>query len=170
MRIRNPIQISDGKIRVLIDPEYSLRTLGVMDTEKYYHRKSMVVYSHGKAKRIKKGTPKSRMACAIIDLRYQFSPVCCDTTDYDPEENPAVGMLEGSNSVKDMIYRWNFVHRHGFPSEVHGSSRGQSARAMDIFNHPLSYMLMCNEHHEEYDRENGEWKNPKNREKYQGDS
>jgi hypothetical protein len=31
-------------------------------------------------------------------------------------------------------------------------------------------MLMCNEHHEEYDRENGEWKNPKNREKYQGDS
>ena len=120
----------------------------------------------GKVKKIKKGDLKSINSSLIIELRKQFYPVCCNYDDYDPETNPAVGMMPGKSSSRDIIYKWNFVHRHGFPSDIGGSGRGQSAKAYDIINHPLSYMMMCNEHHEEYDRENGEWKNPKNKEKY----
>ena len=165
-----PIRISGSKVRAILDLQYSLKNLGKLEIGKYYHRKSMTVYARdGKSKHIKKGSRKSRMGCAIIELRKQFPPVCCDRDEYDSEENPAMYMPDGSTSVKDLVYKWNFVHRHGFPSDLHGSGRGQAARARDIFNHPISYMMMCNEHHEEYDRENGEWKNPKNREKYQSD-
>ena len=170
MRMRKPIHISGNKVIALLDPEYSLKTIGVMEVSKYYHKKSMIVYSLGKAKHVKKGSPKSRSACFIIELKKEFYPVCCEYDEYNPEDNPPLYMPDGSTSVKDIVYKWNFVHRHGFPSDLNGSGRGQGDKAYDIFNHPLSYMLMCNEHHEEYDRENGEWKNPKNRGKYKSDS
>lgn len=170
MFVLKPIQISGGKVTALLDSEYSLKTLGIMEVGKYYHRKSMVAYAKGKAKRIKKGTQKSRVACFIIALRKEFTPVCCGTEEYDPEDNPPLYLPPDSTSMKDLVCKWNFVHRHNFPSNLHGSGRGQQARSYDIFNHPVSYMMMCNEHHEEYDRENGEWKNPKNREKYKSDS
>jgi len=110
-----------------------------------------------------KEKPKSLYASQIIDLRFQYQPFCHDEPDFNPNINEVVDMEEGGKSVRDFIYRWHFSHRHGFPSDLHSSGRGQKARAIDITKHPLSYILMCNAHHEEYDRENGEWRNPKNR-------
>lgn len=158
----NPIIISDGKVQANLDISFSIKNMGAIEVGKYYHRKGIKVYSNGKAKRVKKGTPKSRMSSALIELRKQFTPFCCDAKDYDPEYNPPLYMPDGLTSERDLVYKWHFAHRHGFPSDIHGSGRGQQEKVRDIVNHPLSYMLMCNEHHEEYDRENGEWRNPKN--------
>lgn len=163
--MRKPIQVSGNKVTALLDLEYSLKMIGVMEVGRYYHKKSMTVYAHGKVMHIKNGSRKSRLSSFIIELRKNFYPVCCEYDEYNPEDNPPLYMPDGSTSMKDMVHKWNFVHRHGFPSNLNGSGRGQGRKAYDIFNHPLSYMMMCNEHHEEYDRENGEWKNPKNHKK-----
>lgn len=163
--MRKPIQISGNKVIALLDSEYSLKSLGTMEVNKYYHKQSMTTHAHGKTVRKKKGSQKSRISSFIIELRKEFYPVCCEDDEYNPEENPPLYMPEGSSSKRDIVYKWNFVHRHGFPSNLSGSGRGQGNKAYDILNHPLSYMLMCNEHHEKYDRENGEWKNPKNHKK-----
>lgn len=110
----------------------------------------------------KSGKPKSIYASRIIELRKQFIPFCgCEIE--EPEINEIVDMEENPDSSQDYIYEWHFAHRHNFPSNIKSSGRGQSKKFYDIYNHPLSYLLMCNVHHEEYDRENGEWRNPKNR-------
>ena len=167
-----PIRVEGSHVFVIPKYSYSLKALSsvIPDKVRYLHkREAFWKDSEGKKHHIKKDTPKSKPATKLILLRSQFVPACCDV-DFDPEYNEPVGMQPGSNSERDIIYRWHFVHRHGFPSDIHGSGRGQSSKASDILEHPLSYMLMCNEHHEEYDRENGEWRNPKNRERYQSDS
>ena len=163
-----PIRVEGSHVFVIPKYSYSLKALSsvIPDKVRYLHkREAFWKDSEGKKHHIKRDTPKSKPATKLILLRSQFVPACCDV-DFDPEYNEPVGMQPGSNSERDIIYRWHFVHRHGFPSDIHGSGRGQSSKASDIMEHPLSYMLMCNEHHEEYDRENGEWKNPKNRERY----
>lgn len=98
----------------------------------------------------------------IVDLRLQFQPHCHDEPGFDPTKNEVIGMAERGKSARDFIYEWHFSHRHGFPSDLHSSGRGQNRKVRDIKNHPLSYILMCDAHHKEYDLENGEWRNPKN--------
>lgn len=167
----SPIKIAGKK--VYVKPVYSA-TLKSLSEEylpfRYPHPKNIFWKNgEGNSHKKKEGTVKSVHASKIVDLRIQFQPVCC-RGDFNLTRNDVVRMEENSFSARDFIYQWHFVHRHGFPSSVRGSGRGQSMKVADIVNHPLSYMLMCEKHHEEYDRENGEWKNPKNREKYQSDS
>jgi hypothetical protein len=166
-----PIKVKGSVVSATMNYSYSLQSLSVFlpENTRYVFEKD-IYWSNGDGKKhlIKKGTPKSVSATEIMELRRQFIPACCDA-DSDPKDNYPVGIEPGSSSQRDIIYRWHFVHRHGFPSDIHGSGRGQRYKVKDILKHPLSYMLMCDEHHEEYDRENGEWKNPKNREKYSYD-
>ena len=125
-------------------------------------------------KKRKKGSKSNRTRSnQIIDLRLQFQPFCQhmhSNLEFDPKTNDIIGVIEGGTSARDYIYEWHFAHRHGFPTDIHSSGRGMFARIRDIKNHPVSYILLCNTHHEEYDRENGEWRNPKNwREKHEQD-
>lgn len=105
----------------------------------------------------KNGKVKSKHASMIVDLRVQYGAFCCDVTVEDLIHNECIGYEDGENQ-----YRWNFAHRHGFPSNVNSAGRGQSVKITDITNHPLSYFLLSFEHHKEYDIYNGEWRNPKN--------
>jgi hypothetical protein len=99
----------------------------------------------------------SRKASYIRDLRIQFSPFCDCELD---KRNPDNFIIDYDPDSKDFVYQWHFAHRHGFPSDLNGSGRGMAARVQDIINHPLSYLLLCSAHHEDYDKESGEWKNP----------
>ena len=142
---------------------FSPRALSNYFEGRYLHGKDMAWKNgDGQLHRARKGSPKSLSASKIIDLRIQFSTFL-SVTNFDPCINPVVGAPEkGSFSSQDFVYRYHFVHRHGFPSDIHGSGRGQEARTRDILNHPLSYLLMKNDDHEQYDRETGEWRNPLN--------
>lgn len=145
-----PIIIKDGQIQANLDLSYDISLLS----------EYRIPFRYGKGKN--KEQPKSDTASKIIDLRLQFQPFCRfyhNHDDFDPEINHIMGKLEGGNSGKDFIYEWNFAHRHGFPSDIDGPGRGQRVKVSDILKHPLSYMLMCNSAHEDYDRENGDWKN-----------
>ena len=158
-----PVKIVGSKVYASLDYSHSLQSLSVFNADniRYPHKKNTYWKDReGKKHHAKKGQMKSIGSSEMIELRKEFIPVCC-SEDFDPENFP-LGMAPGGTSSKDIIYKWHFVHRHGFPSDIYGSGRGQNAKVSDIKNHPLSYMLMCNEHHEEYDRENGEWRNPKN--------
>ena len=99
----------------------------------------------------------SKNASYMRDLRVQFSPHCQCSIDKQNPNNPIVDYDADSRYSE---YQWHFAHRHGFPSDLNGSGRGMAARVRDIMNHPLSYLLLCSAHHEDYDRESGEWKNP----------
>ena len=157
-----PIKIRKNMCYADFSYSYSLHKLSEYMPYGMRYKHNLSKYWKSKTATYKeKGDKKGIDASRIVELRKQFIPYCCDD-DFDPEHNNAVGRKEGSKSEQDVIYRWHFVHRHGFPSDINGSGRGQGRKATDILNHPLSYMLMCNEHHEEYDRENGEWRNPKN--------
>lgn len=132
-----PIKITKTSVYAKLD--YSLKNrLGV----RYYTDKK--VYS--------------RIASYIRDLRVQFSPFCGCEMD---KGNPNNVVIEYDSENSEFLYQWHFAHRHGFPTDLYGSGRGMEARVADIMNHPLSYLLLCSAHHEEYDRESGEWKNPK---------
>ena len=159
-----PIKIRGNEVYARTAYDFSLRALSNYFEGRYPHEKSIVWKNgDGKLHRIRKGDPKSLHASKIIDLRIQFSTFLYNSPDFDPLCNPVVGAPEkGSFSSQDFIYEYHFVHRHGFPSDVRGSGRGQKARAEDISNRPLSYLLMKNDDHEQYDRETGEWRNPKN--------
>ena len=158
-----PIRIRGTEVSVKLNYSYSLRSLSSLSHPimKYIHKQDIIWKNQdGLSHKKLKGSMKGSAASRLIDLRFQFRPVCCRMDDFDPERNDVISM-EG-DSVRDFVYTWHFVHRHGFPSSIYGSGRGQNIKIHDILNHPLSYMLMCNEHHEQYDRENGEWKNPLN--------
>ncbi len=144
-----PVKIrEDGSVYVDLTYSVSLKALSKFEIPFRY-------------KKGKKGNHKLYVS-QIIDLRLQFQPHCHDEPNFDPIKNEVIGMAENGKSARDFIYEWHFAHRHGFPSDLHSSGRGQSRKVRDIKNHPLSYILMCDAHHEEYDMENGEWKNPKN--------
>ena len=166
-----PIRIRGNEVYARTTYDFSLRALSDYFGGRYPHEKD-TVWKHGDGTlhRIRKGDPKSVYASKIIDLRIQFSTFLFDP-DFDPLRNPVVGAPEkGSFSSQDFIYKYHFAHRHGFPYDVSGSGRGQKARTLDILNHPLSYLLMKNDDHEQYDRETGEWKNPKNHKKNHEDT
>lgn len=158
-----PIKIRGKEVYARIDYDFSLKALSNYFEGRYLHEKDIQWKNgDGKLHRIRKGTPKSLDASKIIDLRVQFSTFLSDPN-FDPPHNPVVGVPEkGSVSSQDFVYRYHFVHRHGFPSDVHGSGRGQRTKTRDILNKPLSYLLMTDDDHEKYDRETGEWKNPLN--------
>ncbi len=164
-----PIRIRGNEVYTRTTYDFSLKALSNYFEGRYPHEKDIVWKNgDGKLHRIRKGDPKSLYASKIIDLRIQFSTFLFDP-DFDPLHNPVVGAPEkGSISSQDFVYRYHFVHRHGFPSDVHGSGRGQRAKTADILNKPLSYLLMKNDDHEQYDRETGEWKNPLNHRNHQG--
>ena len=46
-----------------------------------------------------------------------------------------------------------FAHVHGKETGLKGSGRGQYYRLKDVFDHPDCYVLLCVDHHKEYDRE-----------------
>ena len=156
-----PIVIKNNKVYANLDLSYSIASLSKFDVlYEHCHIQEHFYHPRGKIRRVKAGDRKNYHSSALIELRMEFVPYCgCKI---DEQINPAVGMEEGSKSEQDIIYKWHFAHRHGFPTKLSGSGRGQSERFYDILNHPLSYLLMCNEHHELYDEETGEWKNPKN--------
>ena len=106
-----------------------------------------------------RGKLKSIFASRIIELRMQYIPFCQCIIE-DPSYNDVIGRSGVSN--QDLEYQWHFAHRHNFPSNLHSSGRGERKKFYDIFHHPVSYVLMCSAHHEEYDREDDEWRNPKN--------
>jgi hypothetical protein len=150
-----PIVVKNGKVSARLNPEYCLHGIDFYELPVKY------------VKSVKKdGTVKYHSAHSgrIVDLRLQFRPSCISHVheDFDPEKNEVIGREEGSTSSRDLIYMWHFAHRHGFPSDIHSSGRGQYSKVRDIFNHPLSYILLCASEHENYDREDGEWRNPKN--------
>jgi len=157
-----PIRIVNGQVVANLSYRITLHSLSEDYYCDYVHMTD-ITWKNKKYgyKRKKKGEIKTKSASRIIELRMQFRPVCGHEDEFDYTVNDVVG-LSGSSS-QDYVYKWHFAHRHGFPSDIKGSGRGQNLKVIDIFNHPLSYMLMCNEHHEQYDRENGEWKNPKNK-------
>ena len=156
-----PIKIVGTKVFAKLDYSISLKSLSELP-RRHILWENNVYWRNDNGKHLKlKGTPKGRGALLIAELRFEFRSFCCNLDDFDPERNDIVEMKGG---MRDFVYEWHFVHRHGFSSDVYGSGRGQNVKANDILNHPLSYMLMCNKHHEEYDRENGEWRNPKNHE------
>lgn len=151
----NPIVIRDGHVFARLDLRFSLADFNKYELPLKY------VKSRKRDGSVKyRSNPSSR----IVDLRFQFRPSCTDHThdDFDPEVNDIIGREPDSRSSRDFIYMWHFAHRHGFPSDIHSSGRGQSSKVRDIFNHPLSYILLCAPEHENYDREDGEWRNPKN--------
>ena len=156
-----PIKISGMKVSAKLNYSYSLQALSTYPITRYVYKQDIIWKNdQGRTHKKVKGSIKSKDASKLIDLRFQFHPACCRVDNFDPERNDVIDMR--GDSTKDFIYTWHFVHRHGFPSKIYGSGRGQNMKVDDILNHPLSYMLMCNEHHEQYDRENGEWKNPLN--------
>ena len=160
----NPIKVREGRVFVKLNYSYSLRSLSTYPITRYVYRQDIFWRNdQGRTHKKVKGSIKSKDSSKLIDLRFQFRPACCRVDNFDSERNDVIGMR--GDSTKDFIYTWHFVHRHGFPSKIYGSGRGQNMKVDDILNHPLSYMLMCNEHHEQYDRENGEWKNPLNHKK-----
>lgn len=140
-----PITIKNNTVKARLNYCYTGNALSRLDITRYKGKKKL----------------KSRVASLIIDLRFQFQPYCVEHnhTDFNPLENRVVGHEEGSRSVQDFIYEWHFAHRHNFPSDISGFGRGQNARVRDIINHPLSYILLCNVAHENYDKETGEWRN-----------
>lgn len=150
-----PIVIRGRKVSARLDLQFSLS-----DFNKYE-----LPFRYVKSRK-SDGTVKYRKqhSARIVDLRFQLRPSCINHTheDFDPEENDIIGIDPDSHSSRDYIYMWHFAHRHGFPSDIHSSGRGQSSKVRDIFNHPLSYILLCAPEHENYDREDGEWRNPKN--------
>lgn len=143
-----PIRIIKKQVKANLNYSYNLYSLSTFSLQRYMGKKKL----------------KSRVASLIIDLRFQFQPYCVEHnhTDFNPMENRVIGQEEGSRSVQDFIYEWHFAHRHNFPSDLSGFGRGQSRRVKDIINHPLSYILLCNVAHENYDRETGEWRNNHN--------
>jgi hypothetical protein len=148
-----PIKIKNGKVYARTVYDYSTEYLSELSLPVIY-RKSR-----------KKANKYKLRSNQIIDLRLQFQPFCQHMhkdLEFDPKINDVIGMKEGGKSAQDYIYEWHFAHRHGFLTDIHSSGRGMFARIKDIKNHPISYILLCNAHHEEYDRENGEWRNPKN--------
>ena len=46
-----------------------------------------------------------------------------------------------------------FAHIHGKETGLKGSGRGQYYRLKDVFDHPDCYVLLCIDHHREYDKE-----------------
>jgi len=46
-----------------------------------------------------------------------------------------------------------FAHVHGKETGLKGSGRGQYYRLKDVFDHPDCYVLLCVDHHREYDKE-----------------
>lgn len=148
MVMGTPIIIKNNKVRANLSLSHSIKTLSRYELPFRY------------PKRNKKGELKSDAASKIIDLRLQFQPFCRfyhNHDDFDPEINEIIG--KDSESSQDFIHMWEMAHRHGFPSELDGPGRGERNRVRDIFNHPLSYFLLCNSAHEEYDKENGDWRN-----------
>ena len=150
-----PIIIKDGQVFAKLDLNFSLANFDKYELPIKYVKS-----------RKNDGTVKyrSRYSSRIVDLRFQLRPSCINHKheDFNPEVNDIIGKEPDSHSSRDFIYMWHFAHRHGFPSDVHSSGRGQSSKVRDIFNHPLSYILLCASEHENYDREDGEWRNPKN--------
>ena len=157
-----PIKIVGNSVLITQNSVVSLKVLSYLENELHYIHKTPLYWKNHSGKSHKKpvGSTKSYSAAHIINLRLQFRPTCCNIDNYDPQINDVVGLL--GDSAQDYEYAWHFVHRHGFPSQLHGSGRGQQNKVRDIINHPLSYMLMCNVHHEQYDRETDEWRNPHN--------
>lgn len=47
---------------------------------------------------------------------------------------------------------FEFAHVHGKPTMISGRGRGSYARLKDVFDHPDSYILLCHDHHLEYDK------------------
>lgn len=149
MKIPSPFFIKNGIVVANLNISHSLKTLSELIIPFRYPKKNGL---------------KSRVASQIIDLRFQFQPYCLyyhEHKDFNLIINDVIGVYEGSTSKQDFIYLWQFAHRHGFPTNLNGYGRGEGARIRDIKNHPLSYILLCEEAHEEYDRETGEWKSNK---------
>ncbi len=46
-----------------------------------------------------------------------------------------------------------FAHVHGKETTINGRGRGSFERLKDVFDHPDSYVLLCADHHREYDKE-----------------
>ncbi len=82
-------------------------------------------------------TTRSYYANRIIDLRVQFGVHCwfCGK-ECDPHGEDG---------------KFQFAHRHGFKTKLTGYGRGESNRVHDISNHPISYMLLCDNCHKKYD-------------------
>jgi hypothetical protein len=55
---------------------------------------------------------------------------------------------------------------HQFPSGLEGYGRGKNKRYWNIVNHPLSYVLLCENCHKEYDRYTGTWRSHKKKKVY----
>lgn len=158
-----PIKIQRGKVILKLNFSISLKSLAEFIPNSYVHKKDIYWKNReGRYNKKSKGSPKSRSSCKIIDLRREFHSLIYPYETFNPEINDILTFPDSGRSAQDYEYNWHFVHRHGFPSDLYGSGRGQSAKARDIVNHPLTYLLMISEHHEQYDRDNGEWKNPNN--------
>jgi len=54
-----------------------------------------------------------------------------------------------------------FAHLHGRPT-ITGRGRGSYLRISNVMLNPASYWLACHGCHEDYDRENGDWRGQKN--------
>ena len=145
-----------------LDLSYSLKNLSKFDIlYDHYHTEEHFYHPRGKIKKVRVDDKKSYHASGMVELRMEFIPFCgCEMNEIN---NPPVGMDNDGKSEQDIIYKWHFAHRHGFRTDLSGSGRGEANRFYDIVNHPLSYILMCNEHHELYDEETGEWKNKNNK-------
>lgn len=46
-----------------------------------------------------------------------------------------------------------FAHIHGKSTDVQGRGRGMFYRLKDVFENQHSYVLLCEEHHKEYDKQ-----------------
>ena len=60
------------------------------------------------------------------------------------------GITEDKLRQQDQLY-WMLEFAHTKPTKLSGMGRGKRHRYYDILNHPDSYMLLCHNHHREYD-------------------
>jgi len=61
----------------------------------------------------------------------------------------ALGMLNFRCARCFITKKLEFAHTA--PTQLNGRSRGQRARFEDVINNPGKYVLLCKEHHKEYD-------------------
>ena len=104
-------------------------------------------------RRLKSVTKNGNYRAAVRTLRLALMERWDSLCQWDEDCNriySGLGHGKCNETDRDLL---QFAHIHGKETRLKGQGRGSFERLKDVFDHPDSYVLLCAEHHREYDRE-----------------